>query len=336
MEARLKRSEARERNTDGEAHIAALFDAMAEEYDDITDFWYAWLFSRMHYFLAQFLANIDPKREFVDVGCGTGFQTNLIALFGHDVIGVDIAGQLIHKARRKQPETYLYSDLFRSPFEFSGAYSRRIRQLAQAAPSHKQQGRVAYCQASATHLPFGSNTRDAVVCCGSTLNFVNDYGAAIREMKRVLRSGGLLILEVENRYNPDLIWALLESLLPINLGFEQDRRTAAKNLTAPRASHVFIDYPFETQSGIVHMPLRLFSGCKFERELQTSGFRVVQTHAIHSVTNFLPSTVLHTPHPGRILRAAAGALAKCEELLGELPIIRHLGCSLVYFCTKDE
>ncbi len=84
------------------------------------------------------------------------------------------------------------------------------------------------------------------------------------------------------------------------------------------------------------MPLRLFSRWSFERELQTSGFRVLQTHAIHSVTNFLPSTLLHTPHPGRILRAAAGALAKCEELLGELSIMRHLGCSLVYFCITDD
>jgi ubiquinone/menaquinone biosynthesis C-methylase UbiE len=319
-----------------ETNVGALFDEMADEYDDISDFWYAWLFSRLHYLVSKSLAGIKSHQHCLDVGCGTGFQTTLIALFGHDVVGIDIAGELLRRAKRKQPADYLMSDLFASPFTFVRKYSESVRQYAVYGKGENHVvGDAMYCQASATSLPFQSETRDVIVCCGSTLNFIDQYMLALKEMYRVLRPGGLLIIEVENRYNLDLLWALIESVLPIKLGFEQDLKTSLRNLRAPAKEHVLIDYPFETHSNTtLHMPLRLFSAPGFKRDLQSAGFEILKTHGIHSVTNLLPITWLHTASPGWVLRSAAVALASLEKVVGGFPGIRHLGCSVVYWARK--
>ncbi len=305
---------------------------MAEEYDDIQDFWYSWLFSRLHYKVAGWLCEIPPSRQILDVGCGTGFQSNLVSIFGHNVIGIDIAVGLIQVARHKSPSTYLQQDLFPSPFKFVYEYSKKIRGLALSQP--RGVGRIDYCPASATEIPLASSTVDVVLCCGSTLNFVDDYMAALREMHRVLRPHGHLWLEVENRYNLDLLWALLENILHLPFGFDQDWRHSVANITAPRDQHVLIDYPFETRDRVVNMPLRLFAVSGFKRELQTLGFRVQELSGIHNVTNLLPSTLLHHPNPGRLLKRLSTSLGVLESLVSVLPPIRALGCSTVYQIAK--
>ena len=73
-----------------ENEIATLFDEMAKEYDEITDLWYSWLFCRLHYFLVADLASLEvqPGNKCLDFGCGTGFQSTLLNLCGHDVVGI--------------------------------------------------------------------------------------------------------------------------------------------------------------------------------------------------------------------------------------------------------
>ena len=48
-----------------EDQIGVLFDQMADEYDQIKDVWYAWLFSRLHYLLVTSLGKFqfEPKRN---------------------------------------------------------------------------------------------------------------------------------------------------------------------------------------------------------------------------------------------------------------------------------
>jgi ubiquinone/menaquinone biosynthesis C-methylase UbiE len=321
---------------DDAARIASLFDNMAAEYDDISDFWYSWLFSRLHYFLARRLSQIVGKWRFLDVGCGTGFQSNLIALFGHDVIGIDISLRLIERACQKSSTDFASVDLFPSSFKFARDYSREIRTISSSVSPPRSLGRIGYCQASATEIPLSSATMDAVVCCGSTLNFVGDYIRALNEMGRVLRPGGVLFLEVENRYNLDLLWALLDGMLPIDLGFEQKFLDSLRNITAPPAEHVVIDYPFETHESTVKMPLRLFSVPEFKRELRAAGFRIEDYQGIHVATNILPSTLLHRQEPSWLLRAVSGYLGKIDEAVSSLRLLRSLGCSVVYTVIKNE
>ncbi|MBY7144890.1 methyltransferase domain-containing protein [Virgibacillus sp. NKC19-3] len=46
----------------------------------------------------------DKKLDVLDVGCGTGFLSMLLAKQGHQVIGVDVASSMLEKARQKAKE----------------------------------------------------------------------------------------------------------------------------------------------------------------------------------------------------------------------------------------
>jgi ubiquinone/menaquinone biosynthesis C-methylase UbiE len=317
--------------------IAALFNQMAEEYDDVSDLWYSWLFSRLHCLLAEVLARSGrrPPLECLDVGCGTGLQTNLLALFGHKAIGVDIAYALVHKARSKKLDRFMCHDLFTSGFPFVSKYSKRIRRLAAASRGESPGGRTFYEVGTAICLPFQRGSFDIVSCCGSTLNFIANYRLALAEMSRVLRSGGMLLLEVENRYNMDLFWSVIDGVMHGRLGLHRSWRSALRNLLTRRSVSIVIDYPFELHSGTsVNMPLRLFSSSGLVADLESLGFRVHAIHSIHSFTNLVPSVLLHNPKPGKGLTRAAQTLMSLEAMMGSWPVIRRLGCSTVYVAYR--
>lgn len=68
--------------------VTAAHDEMAKEYDHLDDLWYPWLFARIHEFLAENLPPVShcPRPRALDVGCGTGFQSFLLARAGYVVI----------------------------------------------------------------------------------------------------------------------------------------------------------------------------------------------------------------------------------------------------------
>ncbi|GIV84142.1 MAG: hypothetical protein KatS3mg052_1149 [Candidatus Roseilinea sp.] len=70
--------------------------------------------------------------------------------------------------------------------------------------------RVAFLRRDAQRLPFDADAFDVVTCL-EALEFMRDQRAAIREMWRVLKPGGLLL--VSNRIGPDA-WKLPGRTLP--------------------------------------------------------------------------------------------------------------------------
>src|SRR4051812_11957952 len=47
------------------------------------------------------LASSDPTLDVLDVGCGTGFSALLLAELGHRATGVDLADEMLSRARAK-------------------------------------------------------------------------------------------------------------------------------------------------------------------------------------------------------------------------------------------
>jgi SAM-dependent methyltransferase len=103
------------------------------------------------------LMTISSESRVIDVGCGSGWATRLIAEIATDgrVVGVDISDEMI--------------------------------KLAQEASTSFPN--VEFRVASAEKLPFDDNQFSHAFSMES-LYYYHDIGAALREIKRVLRAGG--------------------------------------------------------------------------------------------------------------------------------------------------
>ena len=114
-------------------------------------------------------ANLLQAQHVLDVGCGTGVITNELARRTRgQVIGLDINPEMLAHARRPT-------------------------------------GRVRYEEGDALDLPYPDEHFDLVVC-HFLLLWVSDPILAMREMARVTRSGGSVLICAEPDYGGRLDW----------------------------------------------------------------------------------------------------------------------------------
>ncbi len=121
------------------------------------------------------LAEVKPGQRIMDIGCGTGIYTLELARRGARVIGMDPSVEMIAMAKEKL----------------------RLASLTGL-----------FVCGSAEALPFRSQKFDLALAVTS-LCFVHLPDRAIEEMRRVLRSGGRLVLGELNRFS---LWAFLRRL----------------------------------------------------------------------------------------------------------------------------
>lgn len=98
---------------------------------------------------------IEAGSKVLDVGCGAGFATNLLATKGHHVTGIDLAEGALEEAKKR--------DTTKS---------------------------VEYIKADALKLPFEDQTFDAVLCL-DFLEHVEEPKKVIQEISRVLKPKGI-------------------------------------------------------------------------------------------------------------------------------------------------
>lgn len=98
----------------------------------------------------------------LDIGSGDGLLLALLKMLGHEVEAVDITD-------RRQSEVYIRHAI---PFQF--------------------------CNIEAEPLPFAAESIDAACCCQVLEHFTHSHLPPVLEMKRVLRPGGLLEIDVPN------------------------------------------------------------------------------------------------------------------------------------------
>ena len=151
--------------------VVAAFDRLASRYD-------AWYATPLGAFVdarekrAVFaLAAVQPGEWALDVGCGTGNYTLALARRSAHVIGVDPTLSMLTITTNKASEAGLP---------------------------------LTCTLATAGNLPFRGETFDLVISV-TTLEFVASPQRAVREMIRILRPGGRLIIGVLNAWS---LWAL--------------------------------------------------------------------------------------------------------------------------------
>jgi SAM-dependent methyltransferase len=270
--------------------VAQLFDAMADTYDDLEP-WYEHLYDVLHAILRDSIgAAPHAGARALDAGCGTGFQAALLADLGWRPYGVDVSAGLLGVARRRLPA-------------------------------------ASFTLASVEALPYPAAHFDAVVCCGSTLSFVDDPARALCELGRVLRPGGRLLLDCEHRPSLDLLWTLGSSLTGDALGYGVTAGEAWRALN--RRDGLRLAYPG-------YGPLWLFTGRELRKMMAAAGLTPVRAWGVHAVTSLLPSTLLHRPNPPRPLAAAYRALRRLDTALAATATARALANSLVTLAERRQ
>ncbi len=136
--------------------IRQQYDQMAQRYDRR---WSTYI-SKTLSFLEAWTA-ISPQAVVLDIGCGTGEFEKLV-LNRHpnqQIVGVDISQKMLEIARQK----------------------------CQAYPN------VVFLAGSALALPFSNRSFDVIVSA-SAFHYFDEPAAALKEMRRVLRPGGVLVI----------------------------------------------------------------------------------------------------------------------------------------------
>jgi ubiquinone/menaquinone biosynthesis C-methylase UbiE len=112
-----------------------------------------------------------PPGPMLDVGCGPGVTVDHFVRRGFDVHGVDISPEMITECRR----TFGHLDAA----HFSVGVIEQLR--------------------------FPDAAFDIVTCMG-VVEYVPDDAAAMKEMARVTRPGGLVIVTLPNAWSPYRVW----------------------------------------------------------------------------------------------------------------------------------
>ena len=268
------------------SEVARLFDAMAPTYDQLEP-WYEHLYARLHEILREVLAPLPApaRRRALDAGCGTGLQAGVLEELGYQTHGVDISPGLLALARQRFP-------------------------------------RVRFALADVEELPYPSGAFDAVACCGSTLSFVTAPARAVAELGRVVRPGGLVLLECEHKWSLDLVWALVSGLAGDALGYGLSARDVCRQLARPLREGFTAHYP---SYGL----LRFFTLVELDAMLAAAGLRRRRVWGIHGLTNLIPSTLLHRERPGRALAQLFTTLRRADALLARTGLQRCFANSLV-------
>jgi ubiquinone/menaquinone biosynthesis C-methylase UbiE len=98
----------------------------------------------------------------LDVGVGTGRFARMLIQRGADVIGIDLAPEMLNVCAQNEPRARLVQARLGSP------------------------------------LPFANGSFDHAICI-RVMKYLDDWVFALGELRRVVRSGGRVILEVANR-----------------------------------------------------------------------------------------------------------------------------------------
>jgi MPBQ/MSBQ methyltransferase len=267
------------------------FDTMADSYESLEP-WYEHLYGVLHDLVRTALAPpADRHRPLaLDAGCGTGFQAAVLASLGYHTHGLDLSAGLLAVARRRRE-------------------------------------RVTLTRGTIEALPYKDATFDAVTCCGSTLSFVDAPARAVAEVGRVLRPGGLLLLECEHRWSLDLAWGALSSVTGDRLGYGLRPRDVWRQLTERGGPGFRVHYPG-------YGPLRLFTVSEVRALLDAAGLEPAQMWGIHVLTNLIPSTVLHRARLAPSVDLFYRLLCRVDGGLRRLPATARLANSLVVLARR--
>src|SRR5262249_9941121 len=174
--------------------------------------------------------------------------------------------------------------------------------------------RARFVRGDLSALPYGDATFDAVVCAGSTLDFVDEPWNVITEIARVMRPGARLLLEYERRWCLDIAWTLVSSVTGDAFGYGLRPAEARALVAGSWRTGVWVDYPGYPR-------LRLFTDRELGAMLESKGLGIERAWGIHAITNLMPSPILHRPRLPAALRLLYRALRFADARVGSCRVV---------------
>jgi MPBQ/MSBQ methyltransferase len=280
---------------------ADVYDDASGIYDTYEGLFFPYLFGRIRELInRRLIPALPPGARVLDVGCGTGQQTGLFAAASLAVTGVDISAGLVRVANRKL-------------------------------------GANVCMVSDACSLPFRGGTFDAVSCAGSTVNHIPDFPRFFDEIARVLKPGGLVFLESDNKWRPDMIWCLLSTVAGDPLEYRERLDQVIGYFNRPLREGYPYQFPLAFDGGKVRiLHLRTFTCSELCGELRQRGFDVQSVYGIHAITNLIPSPLMLKDHPGRGTRVAFRALSAVEDRAFGLWPVNRCGMSVIVIAQKKQ
>ena len=104
-------------------------------------------------------------KKVLDIACGEGYGVNLLAQYASHVTGIDIDNSTIQKAKKKY-----------------------------------QKENIIFLTGSALQLPSENHSFD-VITCFETLEHLTEHDRLLKELKRVLAPGGILLISTPDKLN---------------------------------------------------------------------------------------------------------------------------------------
>ena len=143
-------------------------------WDDTAEAWGKQVYDKsgahqFQYFEADLLVSSVLRRgmQVLELGCGTGSSTSVHAKEVRCLVATDVSRKMVERARAR--------------------LSRRTFR-----------NRLRLALVDGDHLPFKDASFDAVFSRGVALSYVRDPGQALREIRRVLRPGGVVAIDAMN------------------------------------------------------------------------------------------------------------------------------------------
>jgi ubiquinone/menaquinone biosynthesis C-methylase UbiE len=273
---------------------AETYDEASDIYDTYEGLFFPYLFGRIRELIEHdFIPSLPAGAKVLDIGCGTGQQTMLFKKKGFEVLGIDISQGLVRVANKKLGENI--------------------------------------CMVSdACHLPFPDGYFDAVSSAGSTVNHVPDYQCFFEEMCRVLKPGGQLFLESDNKWSPDMFWCLASTLVGDPLEYHGTVKEAIGYFKRPLHEGYPYVFPLHFDDNKVRLlNLRTFTYHEIKDQLAKGGCAIRHVYSVHSITNAIPSPIMQKDEPGRIARGVFSILRPLEDSVYRTWPFNRVGISII-------
>jgi ubiquinone/menaquinone biosynthesis C-methylase UbiE len=242
------------------SRVQALFDSLALEYVREREQHVSFVSQKR--IVIQML--LGGRGRLLEVGCGPGIMLPDLLAMGFDVRAIDVSAEMIRRAEQRMT-------------------------------GHPLVRRCRLAVGDVERLEFGEGAFDAVLAMG-VLEYLPACDGALREMVRVLRPGGHLVLTVPNRAAAYHVAS--SAYLGARRLVGRPRRTA--------------------------YPARPFLPWRLDRQLARLGMRKIESQACNFI--FFPLKELH--------ERASDALNRALSPISRLPIAPLLGAQYVVKAQK--